>query len=140
MSSEKRIELAAGVLVLNERREVLLIKRRADAPVSAGLWTRPIGKVEFGETGIAAAIRETLEETDVVVAIPNSIPHNVWESIDVERGRHCVVREYVGRYVSGEAWNTEPDRHDDVKWFPPTDLPANLSHGTKKAVDFLLKA
>ena len=140
MSAEPHIDFAAGVLVLNDRDEVLLIKRRQDAHVAPGLWTRPIGKVKFGETSVQAAVRETLEETDVIVEIPSAAPHDVWESIHLNEGRHCVVREHLGRYVSGEARNTEPDKHDNVQWFPLTDLPSNLSLGTSKAINLVRKS
>src|SRR3989344_8962646 len=103
MNSDQHIELAAGVLVVNDRNEVLLVKRRDDAHVAQGQWTRPIGKVNFGETGVQAAVRETEEETGVIVEILSPIPHEIWESINVDEGRLCVVREYFGKYVSGEA-------------------------------------
>jgi 8-oxo-dGTP diphosphatase len=44
---------------------VLLVKRR-DEP-SRGLWSPPGGSLEVGETVEAAAVRETAEETGVVV-------------------------------------------------------------------------
>ncbi len=51
----KRIEAAGGV-VFNPRREVLLIYRR-------GYWDLPKGKLDPGETIEAAALREVQEET-----------------------------------------------------------------------------
>jgi ADP-ribose pyrophosphatase len=81
---------------------VLLVKRK-DEP-SRGLWSPPGGTLEVGETVEAAAARETLEETGVVVR-----PRGV---VDV---RDVVVSDRTGRvqwhyvlfgvrcdYVSGE--------------------------------------
>lgn len=53
----------AASLVLNERREVLLVKR-ARAPY-VGQWCLPMGFAEVGETISQAALRELHEETGV---------------------------------------------------------------------------
>ena len=50
---------AAGGLVLNENKEVLLIHR-------LGMWDLPKGKIEKGERIEEAAIREICEETGIV--------------------------------------------------------------------------
>ena len=42
--------------------ELLLLKRAADAGLGPGLWGRPAGKIESGETPAAAAQREMAEE------------------------------------------------------------------------------
>ncbi len=53
----------ASALVLNERRDLLLVKRRK-AP-QAGMWCLPIGFAEVGETIAAAALRELQEEAGI---------------------------------------------------------------------------
>jgi 8-oxo-dGTP pyrophosphatase MutT (NUDIX family) len=55
---EKKIIIAAGGLVLNEKNELLLIFRR-------GFWDLPKGKLDKGETIEACAIREVMEETGI---------------------------------------------------------------------------
>ncbi len=57
---ENPLPVAAAV-VLNDRREVLLVKRRN--PPHAGEWCLPMGFAELGETIAAAARRELREET-----------------------------------------------------------------------------
>lgn len=81
---------------------VLLVKRR-DEP-SKGLWSPPGGSLEIGETVEAAAARETLEETGVVVH-----PLQVVDVRDVilrdPDGRvrwHYVLFGVLADYVSGE--------------------------------------
>jgi 8-oxo-dGTP diphosphatase len=139
MSSEQRIDIACGVLVLNDQNELLLIKRRLDAHVAQGLWTQPIGRLEFGETGAQAAARETLEETGVTIEIASPAPHCVAEYIKPAEGKHSIILGYLGKYVSGVARNLEPDKHDDVQWFPLTALPENLSFSTGKAIEKMPK-
>ena len=50
---------AAGGLVFNEKKEILVMFRR-------GLWDLPKGKIDEGETPEIAAIREVIEETGLV--------------------------------------------------------------------------
>lgn len=50
---------AAGGLVFNEKKEVLVMFRR-------GSWDLPKGKIDDGETPEVAAIREVIEETGLV--------------------------------------------------------------------------
>ena len=55
--------IAAAVIVQDGR--VLLVRRRATEP---GLvWTFPSGKIEAGESAAIAAVRETSEETGLIV-------------------------------------------------------------------------
>jgi ADP-ribose pyrophosphatase YjhB (NUDIX family) len=55
---------ACGILAVDETGRILLQRRR-----DTGQWALPMGKMELGETPSQYAIRETLEETGVTVAI-----------------------------------------------------------------------
>lgn len=55
--------LGAIVLILREGDDLLLLKRPKWIKWGAGKWALPGGKLEKGETPVAAAIRETKEET-----------------------------------------------------------------------------
>jgi ADP-ribose pyrophosphatase YjhB (NUDIX family) len=52
-----------GAVVVDATGRVLVVRRAR--PPSAGEWTLPGGRVEAGETLVAAALREVLEETGV---------------------------------------------------------------------------
>ena len=56
--------VAAAIAVVLRARDVVLIQRRN--PPDAGLWGYPGGKIETGETILAAAVRELQEETGMV--------------------------------------------------------------------------
>jgi 8-oxo-dGTP diphosphatase len=58
--------LGASVVVFNRGRALLI--KRGKSP-GKGLWSLPGGRVEFGETTKAAAAREVLEETGIIVQI-----------------------------------------------------------------------
>lgn len=55
---------ACGVLAVNELGEILLQRRR-----DTGQWALPMGKQEIGETVAGCAVRETEEETGVLVEV-----------------------------------------------------------------------
>jgi 8-oxo-dGTP diphosphatase len=94
-----------GAVVLREvegRTEVLLI-RRGSEPMAGG-WSLPGGAIELGETVREACVRETLEETGLMVQ-----PLAEVEIIDIiyrdAMGRvqyHYVVVDILCRVVGGQ--------------------------------------
>lgn len=71
MTSQRRYPdrpiLGVGGVVLMGDGRVVLVKRKYEP--AAGTWTLPGGAVEIGETARAAAAREILEETGLVVDV-----------------------------------------------------------------------
>ena len=112
--------IAAVLAVVPHEGRVLLV-RRANPP-DAGLWGFPGGKIEFGETVTAAALRELLEETAVVgkaVTILDAL--DVFETAkDGAVTRHFILIAVLCRWISGE-----PLAGDDALeagWFSIADL------------------
>src|SRR5690349_4859297 len=106
---------AVIAVVIREGR--VLLVRRANPP-DAGLWGFPGGKIEFGETVEAAAIRELLEETgvqgeaqDVLTTLDILVP-----SDDGGLRQHYILIAVRCRWLSGE-----PVAGDDAleaRWHP----------------------
>src|SRR5438270_8005383 len=95
---EKRnVEVRVAVLVLNGDR--ILLEKRAHT-LGAGTWAPPVGHLDFGESPEQTAIRETQEETDVVIADPRFrvLTNDVFEA----EQEHSVTIWMEARYVSGE--------------------------------------
>lgn len=96
-----------GVVCLRDD-QVLLIKR-GTAP-RLGQWSLPGGRMELGETTIAAGLRELKEETGVEAAILGLIDvidgvFPARPSLDGKPGeitRHYVLIDYAARWISGE--------------------------------------
>ncbi len=96
-----------GVVCLRDD-QVLLIKR-GTAP-RLGQWSLPGGRMELGETTIAAGLRELKEETGVEAAILGLIDvidgvFPARPSADGKAGeitRHYVLIDYAARWISGE--------------------------------------
>lgn len=113
---------AVGAVVFRDRR-VLLVKR-GKAP-ARGVWAIPGGSVKLGETLQAAAEREILEETGVVIRAGE--PVLVFDVIQRDENRnvrfHYVIVDLAADYLSGD-----PRPGDDAvaaRWISEAEL-ANL--------------
>jgi 8-oxo-dGTP pyrophosphatase MutT (NUDIX family) len=51
-----------GVVIINDKKEVLLQKRSKSKRINPNKWGICGGKINFGENAIEAGIRETIEE------------------------------------------------------------------------------
>ncbi len=70
---QKRIPHYDIVVGLIRRDQKLLIQRRPESGLLGGLWEFPGGKIETGESGENALLREIKEETDLEVSIGEEI-------------------------------------------------------------------
>ena len=104
---------AVGAVVFRDS-AVLLVQR--GRPPAQGLWAIPGGSVRLGETLQAAAEREILEETGVVIRAGE--PVFVFDVIrHDEQGRvryHYVIVDLAAEYVSGEI--SPGDDAADARW------------------------
>lgn len=89
---------AVGVVCLRGG-DVLLIRR--GAPPMLGAWSLPGGRIEWGETVRAAALRELSEETGVTAELLGLV-----EVADGLFGqgpeRHYVLVDFAARWLGGE--------------------------------------
>ncbi|MES2861372.1 MAG: NUDIX hydrolase [Pseudomonadota bacterium] len=88
---------AVGVVCLKGD-EVLLI-RRGKRP-RQGEWSLPGGRIEPGERGMDAALRELREETGVEARLVGLI--DVVDGIFPDAGRHYVLIDYAAEWLSGD--------------------------------------
>lgn len=118
---ERRPIAAVGVVCL--RGDDVLLVRRNQAPM-AGRWSIPGGRIEWGESAKAAALRELKEETGCDAALIGLVDvvdalFTRRESADEVWG-HYVLIDYAARWVAGE-----PSASDDAaeaRFFAPAEL------------------
>lgn len=112
---------SVSVLVLNDKRQVLLVKR-----ADTGDWCAPGGKLEYGEHLYEGADRELWEETRAVIA-------GRWVHAFFKTGNNWHGAPFVGLYLAGwlntdfadKVRNAEPEKHTEMQWFDIKDVPVN---------------
>jgi len=101
--------------------QILLI-RRFNTGYADGQYSIPAGHLDGGETVIAAAAREAMEEVGVRIDPPDIEFSSVMHRLDGEERVDFFVKI---RDWAGEPANTEPDKCDDIRWVDVNELPAN---------------
>jgi 8-oxo-dGTP pyrophosphatase MutT (NUDIX family) len=120
---------AAGVLAVDDADRLLLQRRR-----DTGQWAIPMGKQELGETVSQCAVRETQEETGVLVEVTGLLGvysdpgHVVLYTSDGETRQEYEVI-LLGRPVSGEP--TSNDEASAAGWFYASELDGLDIHPTQ---------
>jgi 8-oxo-dGTP pyrophosphatase MutT (NUDIX family) len=109
--------LAAGGMVINERREVLFMFRR-------GKWDLPKGKLDPGETLEACALREVEEETGVkqLELIKFLL---VTEHLYPERGKSILKKSHWYLMISSSNQKLVPQTEEDIselRWIGEGDI------------------
>ncbi|HET6924901.1 MAG TPA: NUDIX domain-containing protein [Candidatus Saccharimonadales bacterium] len=115
----------AAYVIMRRGKEVLLI-RRAYTGYFDGYYSFPSGHIDGGESAKTAAIREAKEEVGVVIKPEDlrfvHVMHRIAEEGDHER----VDFAFETTEWQGEPTNVEPDKCDDVQWFPLDALPDTI--------------
>jgi len=94
----------------------VLLVQRAKPPL--GLWSLPGGHVEMGETALAAAERELLEESGVTADLTAFI--GLYEIIQEKPLLHYAIACYGGVWRSGEAQASSDAL--EARWLAPAEL------------------
>ncbi len=105
----------AVVVFIARAGEVLLIQRAVDP--GKGKWALPAGFVDYDEAPAAAASRETLEETGLIVRIDKLLA--VFPKRD--EGLADIVIAYSAEILGGQT--QAGDDAAAVGWFSPDNLP-----------------
>ena len=108
-------KVAVVVFICQDDR-VLLVKRAID-PMK-GRWAMPAGFVEAGEDPQAAAQRESLEETSLVVQVDRLL--DVFHTVG-DGGAADIVIAYAATVIGGEL--KAEDDAEEVAWFSKDNLP-----------------
>ena len=131
-SGKDCIGVGGGILILNNKNETLLLKRAKNAKNEVGYWQKIGGEVDYGETVISAMEREAKEEIGVRVEIFGYLEHS--DHIIKGDSQHWVGFNYLGRIKSGIPKIMEPEKHNDLKWFPLKKLPQKVSPPTRESI------
>lgn len=105
--------IGAFAVVLDQESRVLLCRRR-----DRDAWNLPGGGATSGELPTAAAVRETLEETGLDIALVRLV------GIYLKPAQDDMAFVFQARPVRGEPMATAESH--EVRWFKPDEFPPSL--------------
>ncbi len=123
---QDRHRLVAAAYVIFRRHDDILFLQRANTGYRDGEYSLPAGHLDGGESALAAAIREALEETGIVLD-PASLrlvhtQHRVGDEADHER----INLYFEATSWTGEPTNAEPHKCSALTWAPASHPPQPL--------------
>lgn len=102
----------------------VLLLRRANTGWQDGKYCFPAGHVEEGETMKETGVRESFEEAGLTIDPKNLKFLHVQHRWHTDAGGHSRVGFYFTPISDpGEPYNAEPEKCDDMQWFPLDNLP-----------------
>jgi len=136
MTSDFKIKLGCGALIINEKNEILLIKRGSRAKTERGVWSRPGGGVEENETVEEALRREIKEELGIEIEILE--PFDFKEHFS-DNGQRWLALGYLAKIKKGRPKIMEPGKIEEMRWFSLDEIPENLTVYTREGIEKLKK-
>ncbi|MCX6721950.1 MAG: NUDIX domain-containing protein [Candidatus Staskawiczbacteria bacterium] len=130
MEEKQRPKVGVGVMILNDKKEVLLGKRNDDAEKASsdlhgeGTWTMPGGKLDFKETLIVGAFREVFEETGIKIDKDKLKVISVADEIVPDN--HYVTIGFLCKDFEGKVKIMEPEEITEWKWYNLNNLPEKV--------------
>ena len=124
--------IGVGSIIIEDSRVVLV--KRAHPPIQ-GQWSIPGGVLEVGEMIREAAVRESREETGLVVEPGEllGVFDRILHDADRRVQYHYVLIDFLCRRVGGELLAASDAA--EVRWFKPEELPGlNLAEDTLEVI------
>ncbi|MEO1016586.1 MAG: NUDIX domain-containing protein [Pseudomonadota bacterium] len=131
-----RFKIIPEVHLLLTKDEALLMMRRLNTGYEDGKYSLVAGHVDGEETFRAAMAREALEEVGLELdANQLQLVHTMHRYSDSER----LSLFFRALSWSGEPFNREPHKCDDLAWFPTAIRPKNIVPYVDFAIDEILR-
>lgn len=138
MQKERNKAVPAVYLFLRKGDEILLMRRQGSGYYD-GWYSVPAGHVEAGELPLEGLVREIVEELGIVID-PKDIKlvHTMYRTKHDETGDR-VDLFFLSTKWSGEIRIMEPDKCDNIEWFPISALPENMMHHVREVIQNIEK-
>lgn len=128
----EKFKLIASVYLLFRRGNKMLLLRRCNTGYEDGNYGLVSGHVDGNERLAVAAVREAREEAGVTID-----PSELTLKTVMHR---CQEDERIDFFFEPKTWkgeimNTEPDKCDELEWFPLDALPNNTIPYIRQAIE-----
>lgn len=142
MAKERHKIVPASYLVLIKDNKVLL-QRRFNTGYEDGKYSMVAGHVDRGESFTQTIIREVKEEAGIELKREDLKAVHVMHRDSGEEYPQDIVEDinerldvfFTADKWAGEIENKEPHKCDDLSWFDLDNLPENIIHYVKQAID-----
>jgi 8-oxo-dGTP diphosphatase len=111
--------VAAAALIVRDDGCLLLMRRSALKDFAAGEWETPNGRLEPGESVLAALHREVMEETGLTIEPLR--PVDTWRVVRGPDNQEMIGITYLCRQ-RGASNVRLSDEHDAFQWVRPEDV------------------
>jgi 8-oxo-dGTP pyrophosphatase MutT (NUDIX family) len=121
---KKRFQVTPAVYLLLRKDDRVLLLRRANTGYADGKYSLVAGHLDGGELATDALAREAEEEAGIKVSPKDMTFVHVAHRLEGGNGSERVDLFFEAWKWTGEIKNMEPNKCDDLSWFPINRLPA----------------
>lgn len=121
----ERFKLIPAVYLVLRRGDDVLLLQRANTGYHDGKYSVVAGHMDGDELGTSAMIREAREEAGIELTPEDLKFVHLVHRLNRETGDERVDVFYEADTWKGEITNIEPEKCDDLSWFPIDQLPEN---------------
>ena len=123
---KERFKIIPAVYLVLKKDGKILLSRRYNTGHEDGNYSLVAGHLEGNESFRQAMAREVKEEANLVLNVKDlKVAHIIHKKKMAGDDSERVDIYLIANKWKGELKNMEPDKCDDLKWFPIDDLPEN---------------
>jgi 8-oxo-dGTP diphosphatase len=136
--TNSRFKLVGAVHLLLMKDAQVLLLRRFNTGYEDGNYSVPAGHLDGNEPVSSAMIREALEEAGIEISASDlRVVHIMHRRSPAADGSN---NERVDFFLAASTWTgepqiMEPNKCDELDWFPINDLPSNVIPYIRQAID-----
>ncbi|WP_395297201.1 NUDIX domain-containing protein [Kitasatospora hibisci] len=128
------LTLVVGVHLVLVNDGAVLLGRRANTSYASGLWHLPAGHMERGEPVTRSMTREAEEELGITIAEDELALVHTLHHLDADDGRSRLQLFFRPARYDGRVRNAEPDKCEELRWWPLDRLPDHIVPYTAHAL------
>lgn len=132
MSRTPHLFWAVYAIIVNEKQEILLLKRQ-NTGYFDGWYSFPAWHIEDGEFSSQALAHELLEEIGITIDTSNIKPFHMMHRIASDRQYIDIGYKITER--EGNITNNEPEKCEKIERFSRDNIPDYMGGETKKFID-----